>query len=89
MNTENKQTLELPKDVVSKSAFLDSFSEHIYFQNPKLISMLTALENHIEKLLALFPEGQLVIVADGVVVGSALSILVTEDFAFKTNEPRD
>ena len=41
-------------------------------------------EDHIEKLLALFPEGQLVIVADGVVVGSALSILVTEDFAFKT-----
>jgi predicted amidohydrolase/GNAT superfamily N-acetyltransferase len=41
-------------------------------------------EEHIEKLLHLFPEGQLVIVADGVVVGSALSILVTEDFAFKT-----
>ena len=41
-------------------------------------------EEHIEKLLELFPEGQLVIVADGVVVGSALSILVTEDFAFKT-----
>jgi predicted amidohydrolase/GNAT superfamily N-acetyltransferase len=41
-------------------------------------------EDHIEKLLELFPEGQLVIVADGVVVGSALSILVTEDFAFKT-----
>jgi hypothetical protein len=29
------------------------------------------------------PEGQLVIV-DGIVVGSALSLLVTEDFAFKT-----
>lgn len=41
-------------------------------------------EDHIEKILELFPEGQLVIVADGVVVGSALSILVTEDFAFKT-----
>ena len=40
-------------------------------------------EYHIEKLLKLFPEGQLVIVADGVVVGSALSILVTEEFAFK------
>jgi hypothetical protein len=30
------------------------------------------------------PEGQLVIVVDGIVVGSALSLLVTEDFAFKT-----
>jgi hypothetical protein len=35
-------------------------------------------------LLAKFPEGQLVIVVDGIVVGSALSLLVTEDFAFKT-----
>jgi hypothetical protein len=34
-------------------------------------------------LLAKFPEGQLVIVVDGIVVGSALSLLVTEDFAFK------
>jgi hypothetical protein len=33
--------------------------------------------------LAKFP-GQLVIVVDGIVVGSALSLLVTEDFAFKT-----
>jgi hypothetical protein len=35
-------------------------------------------------LLNKFPEGQLVIVVDGIVVGSALSLLVTEDFAFKT-----
>jgi hypothetical protein len=34
-------------------------------------------------LLAKFPEGQLVIVVDGI-VASALSLLVTEDFAFKT-----
>ncbi|VXB78698.1 Hydrolase YhcX [Flavobacterium sp. 9AF] len=45
-------------------------------------------EDHIEKLLKIFPEGQLVIVADGIVVGSALSILVTEDFAFKTKTYR-
>lgn len=45
-------------------------------------------EAHIEKLLQVFPEGQLVIVADGVVVGSALSILVTENFAFKTKTYR-
>ena len=41
-------------------------------------------EDQIELLLNKFPEGQLVIVVDGVVVGSALSILVTEEFAFKT-----
>ena len=41
-------------------------------------------EDQIELLLEKFPEGQLVIVVDGVVVGSALSLLVTEDFAFKT-----
>jgi hypothetical protein len=41
-------------------------------------------EDQIELLLNKFPEGQLVIVVDGIVVGSALSLLVTEDFAFKT-----
>jgi hypothetical protein len=41
-------------------------------------------EGQIELLLKKFPEGQLVIVVDGIVVGSALSLLVTEDFAFKT-----
>lgn len=46
-------------------------------------------EDHIKKLLNVFPEGQLVIVADGVVVGSALSILVTEGFAFKTKTYKD
>jgi hypothetical protein len=37
-------------------------------------------EDQIILLLAKFPEGQLVIVVDGIVVGSAL-LLVTEDFA--------
>lgn len=41
-------------------------------------------EAQIENLLQKFPEGQLVIVVDGIVVGSALSLIVTEDFAFKT-----
>jgi hypothetical protein len=40
-------------------------------------------EDQIILLLAKFPEGQLVIVVDGIVVGSALSLLVTEDFALK------
>jgi hypothetical protein len=42
-------------------------------------------EDQIELLLKNFPEGQLVIVVDGIVVGSALSLLVT-DFAFKTKQ---
>ncbi|WP_130734737.1 carbon-nitrogen hydrolase family protein [Flavobacterium sp. J27] len=46
-------------------------------------------ENHIKKLLKIFPEGQLVIVADDIVVGSALSILVSEDFAFNTKTYKD
>jgi hypothetical protein len=41
-------------------------------------------EKIIYTAMAKFPEGQLVIVVDGIVVGSALSLLVTEDFAFKT-----
>ena len=36
-------------------------------------------EEQIEKLLQIFPEGQLVIVVDGKVVGSALSLIVKED----------
>ncbi|RZJ34789.1 MAG: GNAT family N-acetyltransferase [Flavobacterium sp.] len=36
-------------------------------------------EHHIRKLLELFPEGQLVILVDGKVVGSALSLIVTND----------
>lgn len=45
-------------------------------------------EHQLQNLLEKFPEGQLVIVVDGIVVGSALSILVTEDFAFKTRNYR-
>ena len=41
-------------------------------------------EEQIENLLQKFPEGQLVIVVDDILVGSALSLIVTEDFAFKT-----
>ena len=42
-------------------------------------------EKHIEKLLEKFPEGQLVILADDVVVGSALSIIVSEKNAYKVH----
>lgn len=58
-------------------------------------------EKEIEKLLSLFPEGQLVILVDDKVVGSALSILVnykkassnhtyqkiTGNFSFSTHDP--
>lgn len=35
-------------------------------------------EHHIEKLLDTFPDGQLVVLADGKVVGSALSLIIDE-----------
>ena len=38
---------------------------------------------HIEKLLEIFPEGQLVILVDGKVVGSALSLIVDEKLVDK------
>ncbi len=40
-------------------------------------------ERDIQKLLSIFPEGQLVIVVDDKVVGSALSLIVDEDTANK------
>jgi hypothetical protein len=47
------------------------------------LNLIQKWKNHFERrsnyLLAKFPEGQLVIVVDGIVVGSALSLLVTED----------
>lgn len=38
-------------------------------------------EHHIEKLLHLFPKGQLVVLVDGKVVGSALSLIVDQKIA--------
>lgn len=59
-------------------------------------------EHHIEKLLMLFPEGQLVVLVDGKVVGSALSLIIdyrkvianhtyaqiTGNYTFDTHNPR-
>ena len=42
-------------------------------------------ENHIEKLLSIFPEGQLVILVDDKVVGSALSLIVDETLVDKNH----
>ncbi|GAB4247483.1 MAG: bifunctional GNAT family N-acetyltransferase/carbon-nitrogen hydrolase family protein [Saprospiraceae bacterium] len=36
-------------------------------------------KHHIEKLLSIFPEGQVVVLADGKIVGAALSIIVEYD----------
>lgn len=58
-------------------------------------------EHHIEKLLAIFPEGQLVVLVDGKVVGSALSLIIdyrkvianhtyaqiTGNYSFDTHNP--
>ncbi|MFN3752901.1 GNAT family N-acetyltransferase [Flavobacterium sp.] len=46
-------------------------------------------EHHIEKLLTIFPEGQLVILVDGKVVGSALSLIVNEDTANRNHNYSD
>ncbi|HPW98451.1 MAG TPA: bifunctional GNAT family N-acetyltransferase/carbon-nitrogen hydrolase family protein [Flavobacterium sp.] len=43
-------------------------------------------EEQIEKLLTIFPEGQLVIVVDDKVVGSALSLIIDEDFVDKSHD---
>lgn len=40
----------------------------------------------IQKLLAVFPEGQLVILVDGKVVGAALSLVVDEDLVDKSHD---
>ncbi len=37
-------------------------------------------ESHLQKLLEVFPEGQIAIVVNGVVVGSALSIIIKYDY---------
>ncbi|WP_281322940.1 carbon-nitrogen hydrolase family protein [Flavobacterium aestivum] len=58
--------------------------------------------SHIQRLLDVFPEGQLVVLADGKVVGSALSLIVDEslvdkkhnylqivgDYSFSTHNPQ-
>lgn len=46
-------------------------------------------EHHIDKLLSIFPEGQIVILADDVVVGSALSIIVPEKLAYRIHTYKD
>ncbi|MEO5776321.1 MAG: bifunctional GNAT family N-acetyltransferase/carbon-nitrogen hydrolase family protein [Flavobacterium sp.] len=43
-------------------------------------------EEQIEKLLDIFPEGQLVIVVDDKVVGSALSLILAEDLVDKNHD---
>ena len=46
-------------------------------------------EHQIEKLLTIFPEGQLVILVDGKVVGSALSLIVDESLVDKNHNYAD
>ena len=46
-------------------------------------------EHQIEKLLSVFPEGQLVILVDGKVVGSALSLIIDESIVDKNHNYSD
>lgn len=46
-------------------------------------------EHHIKKLLEIFPQGQLVILVDGKVVGSALSLIVTNEQVLENHTYKD
>ncbi len=46
-------------------------------------------EHHIRKLLEIFPEGQLVVLVDGRVVGSALSLIVTNEMVLANHSYTD
>lgn len=63
-----------------KASMIEAYSEldEVYWK-----------EHHIKKLLSIFPEGQLVVLADGKVVGAALSILVSAEIADKNHTYRE
>jgi predicted amidohydrolase/GNAT superfamily N-acetyltransferase len=99
MNKENEnkkielRNLKLSDYLELKSSMIEAYKEMegMYWR-----------EHQIEKLLQIFPEGQLVILIDGKVVGSALSLRInynefednhtyaeiTGDYSFSTNNPK-
>jgi len=76
INTLELRNLELEDYKELKSSMIKAYPEmeNSYWN-----------ENQIEKLLQIFPEGQLVIVVDGKVVGSALSLILIEDLVDKNH----
>jgi predicted amidohydrolase/ribosomal protein S18 acetylase RimI-like enzyme len=92
INKVELRNLEIEDYKQLKKSMIESYPEmaNSYWQEPD-----------IERLLSIFPEGQLVILADGKVVGSALSLIVEEklvdkkhnykqitgDYTFSTHNP--
>lgn len=76
INTIELRNLELEDYKELKSSMIQAYPEmeNSYWK-----------EAQIEKLLQIFPAGQLVIVANGIVVGSALSLILHEDLVDKNH----
>lgn len=77
INTLELRNLQLEDYKELKSSMIEAYPgmENSYWK-----------EEQIEKLLSVFPEGQLVIVVDGKVVGSALSLIIEEDIVDKNHD---
>ena len=77
INTVELRNLQIEDYKELKNSMIESYPtmENSYWK-----------ENQIEKLLEIFPEGQLVIVVDGKVVGSALSLIIDEDLVDKNHD---
>lgn len=96
MKVESVKTIELRNLRIEDFLELESSMKEAY---KKLGSYWK--RHHIEKLLEIFPEGQICIVADGKIVGSALSLIVdykrfgdkhtyeqiTGNYTFDTHDP--
>lgn len=79
INTIELRNLELEDYKELKSSMIEAYPEmeNSYWN-----------EDQIEKLLQIFPAGQLVIVVNGKVVGSALSLILNEDLVDKNHNYR-
>lgn len=72
INTVEVRPLKIEDYIPLKNAMIDAYKdmENSYWK-----------EKHIQTLLKIFPNGQFVVVVDGIVVGCALSIIVSDKLA--------
>ena len=75
-NLEIEDYIELKKSMVQ--SYEDEDVEDLYWK-----------KDEIKRLLKIFPEGQIVIVVDDVVVGAALSLIVDETLALSNHKYND
>ncbi|WP_177761907.1 bifunctional GNAT family N-acetyltransferase/carbon-nitrogen hydrolase family protein [Flavobacterium sp. I3-2] len=75
-NLEIEDYIELKKSMVE--SYVDEDVEDLYWK-----------KEEIKRLLKIFPEGQIVIVVDDVVVGAALSLIVDETLALSNHKYND